>query len=791
MQSGKTLLYSLLTVGWLASIPVLAQKAAVLSGHVKTESGAAIPGATVVLKNTAYGNACDATGFFSFPIPRAGTYTLNVSAIGYRPFTEKITIRDGQALERTFQLTENQQNLQEVHVFGKTETQQVKEQAFAVNAIQTKQFANTTADMNQVLNRTTGIRVREQGGLGSDFNFSINGLSGRAVKFFIDGIPLEVMGSAMSLNNVPVNLAERVEVYKGVVPVSLGSDALGGSVNLITNQGVSRYLDASYSAGSFNTHRAALTGQYTHGRTGLILKASAFYNYSDNNYIMRGVEVWDPKQYAYVQRDLRRFHDKYQSVLGQLEVGVTGKKWADVFFVGGSYSTTDQDIQTGTRQDIVYGGVVRNGYAYNASVRYRKDNLFTKGLNANAFIARSLDYYTVTDTTGYKYAWDGSRVFTGQGELNGAKTITDITRPRTFARVNLSYGRNPTHSFNLNYTFDHVRNEAFDQLVTDRDHIPGLLGKHMLGLAYQQNLLGGRLTNTFFGKYYGLSVEQKEYVTVTGDYGQAKRFLSNYGYGLASRYKLGENSGLKASFEQAYRLQDVGELFGNGFTVIANPDLKPESSRNVNLGGYWGKRSGQHRFFAEASGFYRDAKDFIYTVVYQSNSSVSRYENTSKVLVSGVEAEVRYDYGDLLSASLNGSYQNAINNTRSAIGSATATTEATYRNRIPNQPWAFGNADFSIGKNNLWGNGTRLQLNWNAQYVHWFYLTWEAYGSKAGKNRVPDQFIQNASVSYSLKRGMYNISLESRNLTNSLAYDNFRLQKPGRAFFVKLRYFIR
>ena len=206
-----------------------------------------------------------------------------------------------------------------MQVIGKSETQEIKEQAFTVNAIDTKQFANTTADLNLVLNKSAGIRVREEGGLGSDFNFSINGLSGKAVKFFLDGVPLEVMGSSMSLNNIPVNLAERVEVYKGVVPVNLGSDALGGAVNIVTNQRVSNYLDASYSVGSFNTHRAALTGQYTTSN-GWILKASGFYNYSDNNYLMRGMEIWDEDQYKYVNKNFKRFHDQYKSAMGELIV---------------------------------------------------------------------------------------------------------------------------------------------------------------------------------------------------------------------------------------------------------------------------------------------------------------------------------------------------------------------------------------------------------------------------------------------------------------------------------------
>ena len=776
----------------ILSVLVFGQKPGTtsLSGHVYSKATTPLSDVSVLLSPSSKGTTTNAVGEYRFEKVKPGKYVLTITAVGYEKLIREISLEDGRSESLDFTLSERESNLNEVQILGKTQAQEVREQAFAVNTIETKQYANTSADMNQVLNRTTGIRVREQGGLGSDFNFAINGLSGRAVKFFIDGIPLEVMGTAMSLNNIPVNLAERVEVYKGVVPVSLGSDALGGSVNLITNQRVSNFLDASYSIGSFNTHRAALTGQYTQQNTGSILKARAFYNYSDNNYLMRGMEVWDEAQYKYVKKDFRRFHDQYKSAMGQLEIGVTNKKWADVFFIGGSYSKTDQDIQTGTRQEVVYGDATRNGDAFNASVRYRKDNLFTKGLNANAFISRSRDHYMVTDTSGFKYAWDGSRVRTNQSELGGSKSLTHMIRPKTFARLNLSYEANASHSFNLNYTFDRVKNENYNELLTDRDDIPGFLGKHILGLAYQQNLMKDRLTNTFFAKYYGISIEKKESVSLNGEYAQAKNFLNNFGYGVASRFKIGENSGIKASYEKAYRLQDVAEMFGNGYTVVANLDLKPESSHNLNVGGFIGHRSNRHRFFAEASWFFRDAKDFIYSVVYQSNASVSRYENTSKVRVTGFEAEFRYDYSNLINFSINGSYQNAINNTKYALGSA-GTPEATYQNKIPNQPWAFGNADLGIGKNDLLGKGTRLQLNYGAQYVHWFYLTWEAFGSKASKNKVPNQFIQQASLSYSLKEGKYNVSVECRNLANSLAYDNFRLQKPGRAVFIKLRYFIR
>jgi outer membrane cobalamin receptor len=59
-------------------------------------------------------------------------------------------------------------------------------------------------------------------------------MSGKAVKFFIDGVPLEMLGKGVDLSTLPVNMADRVEIYKGVVPVHLSTDAMGGAVNIIS-----------------------------------------------------------------------------------------------------------------------------------------------------------------------------------------------------------------------------------------------------------------------------------------------------------------------------------------------------------------------------------------------------------------------------------------------------------------------------------------------------------------------------------------------------------------------------
>ncbi|MNR48103.1 TonB-dependent Receptor Plug Domain protein [compost metagenome] len=84
--------------------------------------------------------------------------------------------------------------LEEVQVTGKSKVQRVKEQPFNISTVDLKQLYNTSADLNQVLNTTTGVRVRESGGMGSEFKFSVNGFAGEQIKFFLDGIPMDNYG---------------------------------------------------------------------------------------------------------------------------------------------------------------------------------------------------------------------------------------------------------------------------------------------------------------------------------------------------------------------------------------------------------------------------------------------------------------------------------------------------------------------------------------------------------------------------------------------------------------------
>ena len=365
--------------------------------------------ATVYLKGTGYGGITNQEGIYHVSAP-AGDYTLVVSAVGYKTVEKPVTLVRGQRVRQNVTITPETQQLDEVTVVS-TGVSRVKRSAFNAVAVDTKELQNTTRNLSDALTKAPGMKLRESGGVGSDMQLMLDGFSGKHVKVFIDGVPQEGVGSSFALNNIPVNFADRIEVYKGVVPVGFGTDAIGGVINIVTNKKRRRwFLDASYSYGSFNTHKSNVHFGQTF-KNGFTYEINAFQNYSDNDYrIDSPVEDFETGR---IDRDkkvrVRRFNDTYhnEAVIGK--VGVIDKKWADRLMFGFTYSNMYQDVQTGVRQDIVYGQKHRKGHSLMPSLEYNKRNLFAKGLDVVLTVNYNKNLTTNVDTASYKYNWYGER----------------------------------------------------------------------------------------------------------------------------------------------------------------------------------------------------------------------------------------------------------------------------------------------------------------------------------------------------------------------------------------------
>lgn len=775
-------------VTFFAVVPFLgfAQRTAHrVEGLVSGPDGAGLAGTTVQIKSLQKGAATDANGRFVIDNVPAGTYELSFSGIGYQPKALSVRV-PGEFVKAS--LAEAHSALGEVSVLGKSQVQELREQPFAVNVLDVKPLQGRALDIGQVLNQTPGVRVRETGGVGSPYEFSINGLSGNQIKIFLDGVPLENFGSAYNLNSLPVNMIDRIEVYKGVVPVQLGGDALGGAVNIITKKGLGSFADASYSYGSFNTHKATLNGQFRDTTSGFTVRANSFFNYSDNDYKIRDMEtvVGD----RFVVQDVKRFHDAYRSYLGQAEAGFTKTRWADAALLGYTGSGIDQQIQSGYPYPAV-GEATSRERNFLLSAAYSKEDFLVRNLSVSFYGTYNRNHTVNTDTSRNVYDWTGRilrRNYYG-AEL-GYGGIFDYVLKEWQQRTLLTYRLPGKQSLNLNILNSQVAQTSNDLLNVVRLGEPSTVRKNVYGLSYQNALFDDRWINIFSGKFYHFNtglVSVLNYDPVTGYETQQVNGSKKYwGYSYATRYNPLPGLLLKFSYEKAYRLPQPIEVFGDGLRTLANQALRPESSDNLNLGVQYNIIRNNHAYNIEVSGFNRWIKDFIFALPMGQNA---QFRNLSNAYVRGIEAEFKYQYQDRLNFTVNGTYQDVLNDDRYQVLNP-GKLNLIYRDRLPNKPWLFGSTEVAYTLKNVLGKGGKVTAFYGANYVHSFDLNWETIAINGPQNIIPMQFLQYSGLTYAAPANQYSLSLEVRNLADAPAYDVFQLQKPGRSANVKLRYFL-
>ena len=772
----------------LISISAFSQHKTMISGKVLSTEKTTVDFATVYLKGTNYGGTTNEEGIYHLQAP-AGEYTLVVSAIGYKTVEKPVKLMRGERTKMNVVISPQATELDEVVVVSNGVTR-LKRSAFNAVALDTKALQNSTQNLSEALAQAPGMKIRESGGVGSDMQLMMDGFTGKHIKIFIDGVPQEGVGSSFGLNNIPVNYAERIEVYKGVVPVGFGTDAIGGVINIITKKNRNKwFLDASYSYGSFNTHKSYVNFGQTF-RSGLTYEINVFQNYSDNNYYV-DTPVKDFTTGAINKKKIehvKRFHDTYhnEAVIGK--IGFVDKKWADRLMFGFTYSHMYKDIQTGVRQEVVFGGKYRKGYSIMPSLDYRKRDFFVRGLDVVLTANYNKNMTNNVDTSSYEYNWRGEmRPLRMPGEQSYQNTRSDNNNWNGTLTANYRIGK--AHTFTFNHVINAFRrsNQSLLNEDSEANAIPKETRKNISGLSYR--LMPTEHWNlSVFGKYYNqfiagpvaTSSAQDDYIRTTNS-------VSAMGYGAAGTYFILKSLQAKLSYEKAYRLPTNEEMFGDEDLETGDISLRPENSDNVNLNLSYNETFGKHSVYVEGGLIYRNTKDYIQRNISDLSGGKygATYVNHGRVETKGYNISVRYGFANWVSVGGNFTQMNVRDNVKT-VTSGTNQESLTYGARMPNLPYQFANSDVPFYWRNLWKKGNTLSVTYDNLYMHSFPLYSEAVGSES-EFVVPTQFSHNLTLSYGIQNGRYNISFECRNLTNEKLYDNFSLQKAGRAFYGKVR----
>lgn len=817
----KTLLLILLS---FVTIAVKAQTGSI-SGKVTDDHGKPVSGASVLLKELNRGTMTDDNGKYELNSVKPGEYTLVVSSIETQQKTVKVKIETVAKVMNVSVKNSDDKALEQVTIAGKTVKKEMETSGFAVAVIETKEASLRNLTTNELLDRTVGVRVRQNGGVGSNVEYNLNGMSGSTIGIFIDGIETSTYGSSFNLNNIPPSMIERIEVYKGVLPAYLSGNYIGGAINVILKKDASlNNITVAASYGSFGTYNADISTTYRDKKTGLTFRGSGFHTHSDNSYTTWGASTTFVESSGAVIRPYRakRFNNVYESTAGRFEAGFTDVKWADVFFVGMNISKSYEEIPHGVSMATPYVGRFNKSNANVLSLNYNKRNLFIDGLTLNVNATRSDRSTYLEDTVTTRYNWDGSiRQIIDDSELKpirityidefgktqfmaqqGIPTMTRVNRDIINARSNLSYMVFPGHRLSVNHKIERTDRDDNNLLKpVDKDLVTtSQTIQNIIAFNYETEFWKQRVKTNAQVKYTADQNNQRrvDFVYPAGQRVINRRdttiFNDNIGYSFALAFKVAPKVYLVASSENSFVSPTETQRFGEPErNILPNINLTPEKNVNINLGfrtdGFF---FGKNKISFYASAFWRNGYDKITTEALDADTiekvdnaiqDVTRYINLGMTQARGYEAEIIYVHNDRLNASFNIS---KFNNLYKQQFDGQGNPSPYYNQQVVNEPFFNINVNTQYRLNNVFQQKSILNLYYNFGYIQEYNIAWRnpTWGI------TPTQYIHDLGASYRFPSQKLVLSLDAKNILNAELYDNFKKQKPGRGIYVKLNYTI-
>ncbi|MCI6703200.1 MAG: TonB-dependent receptor [Prevotella sp.] len=742
-----------------------------------------LPGVTLFIEELKRGVVADKHGEFAFSDIPATAYTLTVKFMGYHTQTLKITAGKDDARKTVIRLKAKSRSLEEVIVTGKSEARRIREQAMPVSVISMKQLQGTVSDVQEILAKTVGVAIRSSGGVGSTSRLSVRGLEGKRIGFFIDETPLNDQSDFIDLNDIPIDMIDRIEIYKGVVPAKFGGSSMGGAVNLVIKEYPDRYADVSYTLESFNVNKAQTVFKRNLRNAGLVFGIGGGYTYADNSYTMDSPYVKGLK--------IKRNHDNFRKLI--LGGSIKARKWwFDEVELEPVFIDTYKEIQ-GIETDIRQAHT--RSRLYVLSNKLEKDNFLLDGLDFDMSTAIAYTQYGLVDTAKVWYDWEGNPYPTPSpigGEL-GTRYASDSDNKKTtlINKLNLEYliGRNHSVSFNSVFTLadgypsDPTKEKSIGKKVDFDSRMRSWVG----GLTYDFRTADDRFLNSLTTRIYWYSMKtsyQNIYVsTPVEDISLNK---SSVGFSDAMRYRFTPSFMAKLSGGYDVRIPAENELLGDGYTITPSEKLLPERNLSVNAGLLY-DLTGRHpsNLQIELGGYYMYLKDMIR---FTKGILGAQYQNFGEMRTLGAELEVKADIFPFLYGYGNVTYQDLRDVREYEEGSSLP--NATKGKRMPNIPYFMANAGVEFHKENLFGGkgqNTRLfaDMAFVEEYLYDFEITENA------KRRIPRSTTVDIGFEHSFMNRRLFVSGKIRNLTNATVLSEFNRPLPGRSFGIKLRYIFR
>jgi len=649
-----------------------------------------------------------------------------------------------------------------------------------VTVITMDNYKGRNISLNEVLKKVAGIHLKQTGGLGSRTTISVHGLEGKRIKIFIDGVPLNSPDGTFGINDIPVQLIERIEVYKGVVPAKFGGDTLGGAINIVIKEYKTDYVDFTYSPSSFNTHRTTWVLKKVFDKQKIKVGVGGYFNHSDNDYTMESPYAKGLK--------IKRDHDAYTSNAIATSIEFEDRYFDKIIFEFIHYES-EKEIQ-GIKQNVKEAKVKSSINLLN--LKLEKEDIFLENLDFLYYFTYPSLTSNFIDKADICYNFDNTPrpCQSVKGELGGIPHDSKDKQTDIRHDLNLHYKFNENHAFNFHYNYQEADFKPNDPLANkelgfDIGAFPSKTKNSVASLGYELFAFDQKLVNDIGIKYYNF--ENSVTANSRGIVGIPPKTLNNghdIGYYESIRYSPIKNLYLKASYEHAFRFPDSSEIFGDGVTITSSPKLKPEESDNFNIGFLYDS----YDFWKlpwlkiEANYFSRDLKNMIKLMI---NPFTSGYANLGEISVRGFETEINVDLNEHWYLYANYTSQELKDEQKLATGTINV-KNPTFGLDLPNIPKQYANIGAEYKMYDLFKSNIFFKLFWEGNWVDEYFYNWELSLNQSRK--IESQFLHNCGFEYSLDDESLVASFEVHNLFDKTAVDEYNFPLPGRTLHLNFRY---
>lgn len=559
---------------------------------------ALMPGVVVHLMDKKVRFSTDANGSFVIPNIEKGFYRIEFSQLGYKKgYLNNIEVSDDGVTEVSINLDESPFQLNEVVVTGSLNKHLLKDSPVITEVISRKDIEKTgSSDLSEVIKAQTGVELGTS--IGQTQNVRLQGLNKNQVLVLVDGERVTGrVDDAVDLGQIPVNMIEKIEVVKGPLSSTYGSDALGGVVNIITkNPRNAQQFNLSVDGGSNGKQDLEISGAQTF--SGIFADEndlSFFVNAGLNKYF--GVSHYDTSNSfdgipEYDRRNL------------DMKIGFSDRKKLQV------------DLKLGYYKDYMIWQASKIDFYQTQTKATNEKNTVSTALN-----------YTFDEESNLKLSAHVSQNDHGSVKIANTKLESDY---------NLSVEELQT--YRGQYTMTPYTSSVLT-LGVERNIEGSKSGRLKSGARTIINDVGYIEDEWSFLDYT---------LSFGGRYSDNSVFGGFFAPRVSLRYKANEKLTFRGSYGRGYRAPSFIELFfdfnhsGLSYIVEGDNTLQPETSHGFNLGIDYAR---DDLIWFRANFYYNLVSNLIEDYIKHNATSaepitIFSYKNIAEAVTSGVDVDI-------------------------------------------------------------------------------------------------------------------------------------------------------